>query len=346
MDGHEREDVKKYRQEVFLPQMARLERRMAHFEGPELTRVAPTLVPGETEVVAVFHDESCFHVNEYKRSAWLAEGQTILQRKGRGHLIHVSDFITSETGRLIQYDVNGTAVRDAQRIIYPGTNGDPWWDTDQLIKDSFEIVEAAFPGRTIAYIFDQSSAHASLPPNALRAFDMNKSDGGKQRTQRDTIIPESNPYMTYRGQPQAMTLPDGRPKGLQRVLEERGFDVQGIRAKCSPVCPWENSNCCMARLLSKQDDFANQLSMLETVITEAGHICIFLPKFHCELNPIEMYWDWCKYRYREVPKKTFAEAKKVAIEKLNACPVDDSQGKQLCGLFESRSSTARFPHMQ
>ncbi|KAF8814351.1 hypothetical protein BYT27DRAFT_7082444, partial [Phlegmacium glaucopus] len=28
--------------------------------------------------------------------------------------------------------------------------------------------------------------------------------------------------------------------------------------KCSPVCPIENTNCCMARLLSQQDDFKNQ----------------------------------------------------------------------------------------
>lgn len=34
------------------------------------------------------------------------------------------------------------------------------------------------------------------------------------------------------------------------------------------------------------------------------------------------YWGWCKYRYREVPKKSFAEAKAVAIEKLDACPKD------------------------
>jgi hypothetical protein len=28
--------------------------------------------------------------------------------------------------------------------------------------------------------------------------------------------------------------------------------------------------------------------MLEQVITQAGHLCLFVPKFHCELNPIEM----------------------------------------------------------
>jgi hypothetical protein len=28
--------------------------------------------------------------------------------------------------------------------------------------------------------------------------------------------------------------------------------------------------------------------MLESLIKNAGHKCIFLPKFHCELNPIEM----------------------------------------------------------
>ena len=65
------------------------------------------------------------------------------------------------------------------------------------------------------------------------------------------------------------------------------IDVKNMHLKCSPVCPWENDGCCMAHL-SKQDDFANQVSMLETVIKEAGYECIFLPKFHCELNPIEM----------------------------------------------------------
>jgi hypothetical protein len=85
-----------------------------------------------------------------------------------------------------------------------------------------------------------------------------------------------------------MTNPDGTPRGLQAILEECGFQVDKMHAKCKKACPIENTNCCMAQLLLKQDDFTNQISMLEELITAAGHLCIFLPKFHCELNPIEM----------------------------------------------------------
>jgi hypothetical protein len=186
---------------------------------------------------------------------------------------------------------------DARQVIYPGANGDAssWWDTEQLVNQLKKAIRAhtrIHPDKIALFVFDQSSAHASLPPNALRAFDMNKSDGGKQRKQKDTVIPMSNPCVEHHGKVQKMTFDDGTPKGLQTVLTERGFNVSNMRAKCSPVCPWDNNNCCMARLLSKQDDFANQESMIETLIKEAGHLCIFLPKFHCELNPIEMVFAY------------------------------------------------------
>jgi hypothetical protein len=130
---------------------------------------------------------------------------------------------------------------------------------------------------------------------------MNESDGGKQRKQRDTVIPMTNPDPCFHGIPQKMTTASGEAKGLKAVLEERGFDIKGLKAKCSPVCPFESQKCCLAWLLSQQDDFVNQESMLETMIKDADHRCIFLPKFHCELNPIEMvrfrklllsYFEW------------------------------------------------------
>ncbi|KAF9258948.1 hypothetical protein L218DRAFT_1080196 [Marasmius fiardii PR-910] len=301
MDGHEREDVVKYRNKVFLPIMVEYERRMARWELTDdaLTHIPPVLRLGEKEIIPQFHDKSTFHMNDFRTTAWLAEGQTVLQKKGRGHFGHMQMAISLDK---------------AHHIIYPGANGDAWWDTKQLleqVKEAISIFNEAHPGCTALFIFDQSSAHASLAPDALHAFEMNKSDGGAQRKQKDTIIPQSNPDPQFQGQIQTMTLPGGKAKGLQWVLEEWGFSVRGMQTKCKPVCPTSNTDCCVARLLSKQDDFTHQISMLETLIKELGHECLFLPKFHCELNPIEMYWGWCCLcrPYRSATSPTFSASR-------------------------------------
>ena len=54
---------------------------------------------------------------------------------------------------------------------------------------------------------------------------------------------------------------------------------------------------------------------METVIEEAGYKCIFYPKFYCELNFIEMYWEaskrytceYCDYTWNGL-QKTIPEA--------------------------------------
>ncbi len=156
---------------------------MVHYEGPELKWVEPTLNPGEREIIPNFHDESSFHANEAVNSLWLRKGEQPLRKKGRGRLIHVSAFINPETGRLVSLDDHGKVVRDSTKIIYPGSGGDAWWDSAQLLKqmeDAIQIFETAHPGKQSLFIFDQSSAHASLPHDTLKAFKMNKSDGGKQ----------------------------------------------------------------------------------------------------------------------------------------------------------------------
>ena len=127
-----------------------------------------------------------------------------MQKKGKGCIIHVSGFINAEDGRLALHNEQGKIVEEAREIIYPGANGDAWWDTEQLLKQvkrAVWIFEAVHPDSVVLFIFDQSSAHASLPPDALKAFKMNKSNGGKQHKQRDTIIPQTNLAVEHHGKP-------------------------------------------------------------------------------------------------------------------------------------------------
>jgi len=56
--------------------------------------------------------------------------------------------------------------------------------------------------------------------------------------------------------------------------------------------PW----CCMYRVLALQEDFQSERPLIQTIIEKAGHVCLFLPRFHCELNAIEMLWGYAKYR--------------------------------------------------
>ncbi|KAF8587926.1 hypothetical protein K439DRAFT_1336608 [Ramaria rubella] len=110
-----------------------------------------------------------------------------------------------------------------------------------------------------------------------------------------TFIPMDNPHLGLHGMPQEVVFPTdlpsndpnyehrGKPKGLRQVLEER--DV---------LQPGTSSTCCMRKCLSEQADFKAEKPLLQITIEAAGHRCYFLLKFHCELNPIEMYWGWTK----------------------------------------------------
>jgi hypothetical protein len=141
-------------------------------------------------------------------------------------------------------------MRDAQKVIFPGKNGDAWWDSAQMLeqlKNTIDIHKVLHPGKQALFIFDQSSAHGSLPPNVICPFDMNKSDGSKQPFAHSTTIPTSSLDSTNYGQVQEMTYdPDKVQKGLKRTLEECGFDVSGLHTKCSPICSYEEKGCCIA----------------------------------------------------------------------------------------------------
>lgn len=67
-----------------------------------------------------------------------------------------------------------------------------------------------------------------------------------------------------------------------------------IHGKCPWKCESSATACCNRCILELQLDFQQQNSLVQEVIEAAGHLCIFLLKFHCELNFIEFFWGAVK----------------------------------------------------
>ena len=104
---------------------------------------------------------------------------------------------------------------------------------------------------------------------------MNVNPGRKQPQMRST---------QWNGKEQLIALPDSKPKGMRLVLQERGIDTFGMNSED------------MREALSTFTDFQNPKTIVEEYIESCGHICLFLPKYHCELNPIERVWCIARQR--------------------------------------------------
>jgi hypothetical protein len=254
--------------------------------------------------------------------------------KSKGKLIHVLDFIGPE-GRITMLDLH----LDARKIIFPGAAGDPWWDTKQLlvqIKTALNIFKLKHPNCTVVLMFDQSSAHASRGEGALNAFDINLSDRGKKSTLKDTYYPQEYTILELRDTVQELWCLDKdgnkQNKGVKRILQERGcYPDKALNLKCKirclaplayPVPVSDKPPCCLARILLTHKDFFEQKSAIGMAIENRGHEYMFIPKFYCEVNAIEMYWGYSKARYRQVKKTSFDRAKKEAVIALESCSIN------------------------
>jgi len=52
-----------------------------------------------------------------------------------------------------------------------------------------------------------------------------------------------------------------------------------------------------------QDDFRELQNTIQELIVSRGHHCIFLPKYHPELNFIERYWSRVKWYARQAQRR-------------------------------------------
>jgi hypothetical protein len=104
IDGHEREDVVKYREE-FLARWQEYEKRMVTYNNDGDIDFTPTGFPvpqgSRFRLILVTHDESTFYANDRRKTQWNhAKDKATPQRKGEGPSLMISDMLTSEWGRL------------------------------------------------------------------------------------------------------------------------------------------------------------------------------------------------------------------------------------------------------
>ena len=80
--------------------------------------------------------------------------------------------------------------------------------------------------------------------------------------------------------------------GQNDIATAQDMAVADSEIQSTPDDEW----CCMHHVLTSQEDFRSEKPLIQSIIEDAGHVCLFLPRFHCELNPIEMLWGYGKNR--------------------------------------------------
>lgn len=286
IDRYERDDVTKYRQK-FLQKMV-----STGFLNKDNAPTAEAVqsLPNDLEcpsshqlerTVVFFHDESIFTANEDQKLQWGSTDMHVIFPKSKGAGIMVSDFIDELNGYLrltddelehakVKYGAN--FQKEAHMLLEYGENKEGYWTSNKFLSQmdhAVKIAEIKYPkeiGYRLIWIFDNSSCHNAYADNALNASLMNAKPGGKQPCMRDTV---------WNGKTQCMVFNTGIPKGLIQVLTERGKYHKSMKLDV------------MRKELSSHADFKKEKTKLEHFLNACGHVCIMLPKFHCELNPIE-----------------------------------------------------------
>ncbi|RIB14252.1 hypothetical protein C2G38_2195671 [Gigaspora rosea] len=264
----------------FLEEMKSLEHRIARYERETMEKIPPVLEANEKELILVTHDE----------------------RNRR--LIMVSEFLLEECSRLklneeeIRMHLN--VPKEACCYLMPGKNQEGFWTIDNLLEQvrdkAIPTFEAKFPNAIAVFAFDNSTNHSVYAEDTFIATRMNLKPAGNQPIMRSTTFVGAN------GQLKTQHM---------AVLKERGLWKDKLPLEYKAYKGKEISNnlqvdCCARKIIASQPDFIAQKSAIVELIESAGHICIFYPKFHCELNFIEMYWGAAKNYARKHCDYTWA----------------------------------------
>lgn len=202
-----------------------------------------------------------------------------------------------------------------------GKEREGYWNADLMVahtKDTIAMLQYKFPGKKFVFLFDWSSGHDKKPTDSVILSKIRLNYGGMQPAMRSTKLLENYvgnlpvypalragdvQHLTFQpGDPPPFYKLDlleneyiGMPKGAKQIAFERGLWKNGMVLKDD-----ENQQRSCYHALAACPDFQNFVkSALQEEIEKLGHGCDFLPKFHCELNPIERVWAKSKRYVRD-----------------------------------------------
>ncbi|CCO31561.1 hypothetical protein RSOLAG1IB_10954 [Rhizoctonia solani AG-1 IB] len=369
-DRHERDDVKYYREKFYVPEWMKLKRRMRSWDS-EGRVIPPKLNEGEQLVVVWFHDESTFYAHDRRLTRWVHESETAgIRKKGEGVSLMVTDFISADYGWLRSRpgvapiapykSAIGGEYESARVIFRAGKQRDGWFRTDHVVEQlsrAMSIVKQQYPDEEHVFVFNNATIHTKLPESAPNVYKMTL--GPSQKVKGEEVGPSGE---TIGIEYAPVTLPDGRIqqlyhpsnhlntklrgafKGMALILEERAVpNARKLKLVCASTntqqqgCLPDATNCCARRTMMNQPDIIAQKSIIQTLAKSEGCSVMYLPKYHCELNPIEQCWGVAKRKYRECPASSLeADLKKNMLAAL------DSVDLRLIRRFAARSE--RFVH--
>ena len=325
-DGHEREDIIGARKE-FIRQWYEFVPRMRVWTGDDLT-ISEPLPPGTRPVVAWPHDESTYYAHDRRESRWVKVGESATPyKKGDGPSCMAARFVSADHG----YGCSPDGKETSNIVFKAGAARDGYFDNNDILAQAtkhMDLCEKYWPDEEHILIYDNATTHRKRPDHALSARKMPKTtpkegcnwgvqvvekgpDGkpipGPDGKPKKKII-RMGPGYFESGQPQDLYFPAGHPragvfKGMAIILAERGYTwAHDLRAECKKFkCPPDVRFCCCRRVLYNEPDFINVKSVLEEHCEKRGFRVLFFPKYHCELNFLEMVWGKSKREYRMYP---------------------------------------------
>ena len=348
-EGHEREDVVEARKNFVRYFLDNKELYFTETLGPIRSWKRPIRneIKGKPRIL-ISHDESTFKSGEVASKRWIFPESAPLFNKGRGRSMMLSFFtVCSDESSIFQLSESewNEAVkfqpelnddgnmnffpRSASAWIEPGK--DNYFNNEDILfqfKRLFLLLKykKGYENFDIEILVDNSRTHST------KLYDLNNINKNPSMNLSiyETIEYEENDekkiiqcnFVDEHGLKKS--------KGLFIIAKELGL----IETDAEPKDKRYLLNN-LKEILSGHIAFKS-ITKLEKLSLENGFKIIFVPKFHCELNPIEGLWCFMKRYVRTRTDQNFDTMKRLifeSIDKYNKDPENKNLNRKLWNRF-------------